>query len=611
MVAQRTDRLAAVAALFFQPIPSPASQNQPSIPLIDINEALISSITKLCLTHSPVGTYSPSVPACLAGYRSYDDPNDRLAVVDQLLERLYTFVQPCIHTLPSADREGTWNPAHLPPVRSSFTPFDLLRCYQALLSAATMAYEWKQVPIPPGFPQALILNAPPAGQDLFMNYLKAASSPAVPVASPQPPGQASLSIPPSPPSLSFAPPHLQSSAAYQKPSFAPPPQHMGGMSGNTGLPPQQFSNQGALNAFPQQTLSQGRRIDVTPKSEEDKLVFGKADIGAAALSSLVKNDPRQAAWQQRVSASKGTVASQIPLRALQHQLCDRVTRQCVKPMITPENSTAFNADITAREHFVYMAIKAGFRGREPPESLVKRFQSTALPIRATLMPSLASCAESKTTRDFFGDARSSVSLPPDAAIDLIKRALLAAWPEFDWAPLVELIDLVKALVSWSEKAKVEEPTSNKHMILRREAADLLYEGLLKIEQSADFIRYDDAAEDVIPSNDICGAATFTKWVRDEELRINKAAVFAETYGPAAGTSTALLPAPGDRPPLPAKVGTLNAALPAWHSTFPNVCIFHHCHPRGCTSQNCPHKESHAITLDPEKLSAFKKEHMLG
>ena len=640
--------------------------SETTLPIVALAEALGIAITEVCTF------FHMAPPPSLASYNSFREPNNQHAVTDELLERLHHFLLPSLEVgpmqwgtgppgacYPNEDHWGPWPQTDLPPVRPPYKPVDIFHLYNNYLGKAKLSYEQRLVQLPAGAPHTLVLmptvHPAYAGHQIFHSFLNRQTDPNTPPGRPGlPPHQdtplptshpmtpqqnaAPLAQPPMPHTLPPPFPHhspmgVPSQAAMPSthgqpgafnPAIVTPNHSLPGTPHptlNTGipppppggyqLPPYMPSTANGLNAL-NPTQPPGRRIDVAPKTDEEKLVHGKADIGAAALSALAHNDRRQIAWQTRVSAAKGNIAPDIPMRALQHQLCDRTTRLGVRPALSPENVTACTADITARERQVQLALTRAFHGNEPHESLLKRFQATALPIRCTLMPNLATCGETKTMTDFIGRKRTTEALNLLDSADLIRSTLEAAWPEFDWTPLGELVQLFRSLMGWAEKAAESNPASAKASGLQRLATDILYQGLQLIEKNADVFRYEDGPEDATPSRDICQAVTFRPWLHEKEARIHDMINMAEVFAPPT-TTDICQPVGGPATGAKGKTGvkTLNDALPAWHLAFPNVCIFHHCHPKGCNNEQCPHKASHEQTLDTDKLAEFKRKHNLA
>ena len=509
---------------------------------------------------------------------------------------------------PNLDQYGPWPQTDLPPVRPPYHPIDIFKLYSDYLWKAKDSYEKRLVQLPSGAPQTLVLLPPPTHIDerwrshqIFQGYLSRQTTvPNTPPGHSGPPAHQNTPLPnaaqPTHPSMTNPPsqntpqthvpsppqglpgtpmpppgvphlPHMGMPPAPTMPSphgqpatLNPPPTAPGHPPPpNAGIPPpppggfqipayMPSPNTGLNALLP--TQPPGRRIDVAPKTEEDKLVHGKADIGAAALNALAQNDSRQVAWQSRVSTAKGMIAPNIPMRALQHQLCDRTTRLGVRPALSLENVTALTADMSARERQVLLALTRAFHGNEPHDTIVRRFQATALPIRCTLMPNLATSGETKTTTDLLGRKRTTESLNLLDSANLIRATLMAAWPEFDWLPLVELIELFRSLMGWAEKAADTDPTSAKARGLERLATDTLHQGLQLIENNADVFRFDDA-DTMTPSRDICQAATFRQWLYEKEAKIHEMVNMAAVFAPPRPTT----PAPPPRtPPRPSPRG---------------------------------------------------------
>ena len=63
----------------------------------------------------------------------------------------------------------------------------------------------------------------------------------------------------------------------------------------------------------------------------------------------------------------------IPLRALQHQICDVLTRQSIRPTLTASNTQALEADLRARETQLERGLTPYFEGNAPPKALLNEY----------------------------------------------------------------------------------------------------------------------------------------------------------------------------------------------------------------------------------------------
>lgn len=162
------------------------------------------------------------------------------------------------------------------------------------------------------------------------------------------------------------------------------------------LPTTQRSLYGQLPSIiiqtPAQRSSGHRRADVTPKTDEQKLVAGQADVSPTVIESLQdSSDPPTAAWKSSVSSSPDIIVAGIPPAALQWQLSDSVTQDQTRTQIDPAIASTLKADSVARQQAVIKASLLYFNGQRPAEKLQKKLLATILCVRAELSPDEPLC----------------------------------------------------------------------------------------------------------------------------------------------------------------------------------------------------------------------------
>ena len=310
---------------------------------------------------------------------------------------------------------------------------------------------------------------------------------------------------------------------------------------------------------------------------------------------------RTAAWQARVTNAGGSIAPGIPLRCLQHQMADMISRACVRSLISPFTCAALDADMTARTNAIEGALAEFFNGTAPPDGLLKKLQATITCFRPSKGPDIADVAEQHTSTDAFKFKHKSDGMGFGRAAKVFPACYKAAWPEFDWSDFFALADLVDRCAD----TNLQSDNQGKRTAALQLAAQTWGEGLKRIEAGANKIRNHGGDDGDAPDVVICGHG-FKAWLEEQRKPLNSAislvgSILAQVVDKTPPAKTA---------PFGGK-GSLNGAMPAWKEAHPNKCLFHFCKDDGCKlDSKCPHAASHAEPKDQQWAADFKAKHNL-
>jgi hypothetical protein len=293
----------------------------------------------------------------------------------------------------------------------------------------------------------------------------------------------------------------------------------------------------------------------------------------------------------------------IPFQCLQHNLCDMVTRACIRGTISPNNVQALDADCRAREAQLERALTTYFDGAPPPRALLKTMQATVLPLRLTKVPSLQAVCKVYESTDAFGNKLKTLGLTHSTGLSVLAAAFAAAWAELNWAPFGELVSFIAMAVGTADRSTDDD---QKRVILHL-AAETWSEGLKRGEHGADLLRCASHAPTGGAPLEIFGSG-FSGWLESNVASFRATTRLATVWGTFSANrapSSSLAESGSKKTP-----GKINDHIAEWQSFFPGVCAFHHLNHKGCSrGDDCPHKDSHKKPIsDQSKLDKFKQDH---
>ena len=218
-----------------------------------------------------------------------------------------------------------------------------------------------------------------------------------------------------------------------------------------------------------------------PEEPEVRHVSGRAAVNPVAASRLLSQEhmPRDVIDWAKAGAAGDAAA---PKPVVQFNMADQASRAEYEREIGALLWKALEVDWAGRNGRMGRAIERvmGVGACERPA--VKRHRAALMSFRFTKLSSLQTLSSDATTSGMLGIAVDGRVVTSALLLDMSADAMEAAWPEFDWRPLVCVSRQMQRMMA-----------SGKATVMLR-AQQLGGEAFRELEEAADAARADDSGE---------------------------------------------------------------------------------------------------------------------
>ena len=340
----------------------------------------------------------------------------------------------------------------------------------------------------------------------------------------------------------------------------------------------------------------GAAYDAKPTNEFERGIAGWARVGPKVATVLQQQGEATQQWMRRATDNPGKIASNPPEDVLRVAMADSFSRKALMSELDPALATAIDMDARARAAAARAAVERRMCCVLPAKLDEQLFQTITI-FAFSKMPSIADLAAELTLKNALGGVTKLTQSKPAQVVAAIRAGLAAAYPEFDFAGLMEAEDDFRGLLDGHghEGMAMEAATVR--------AADLWHFITKHMEK-----RVREFCSGVIMAKDIPGGIYDIFQTEDIKAKLdirnesNQAAmvmVASLTGGKKQDESKSSLRHGGKK--------SLASLIGAWKGTFGDACIFHFCKTGGCSKDAAACGKAHNATVDPDKLATWLKD----
>jgi hypothetical protein len=334
-----------------------------------------------------------------------------------------------------------------------------------------------------------------------------------------------------------------------------------------------------------------------PADDFERCLSHSASVSHSVLESIRSSSGTCASWARK---AKGTSGNQItpgaPLDILRLQMADKFTQRELSDSLSPDLSDAIAAELRARAHLASAAMERCMRVKLPSD-IEKKVIDTLLPMKLSKMPSLAEISKETTVKDMLGNAtRTTTAASPIQAIAALRAGLMAAWPEYDFMPLLAAEDDIRSLLLGKHEAQAGQK------LAEARAGQLWLDVRNMIERNSDAFRNGTLLSEGSPATpyDLLGREQMHALL-DKNYEANLAATsLMASFQLTPGTNFS---DQGSSSGTVVKKKPLISLFKEWRSSFGTACAYHWT--KGCSmSADVCQKVHEEAKLDPAEVKKW-------
>ena len=217
------------------------------------------------------------------------------------------------------------------------------------------------------------------------------------------------------------------------------------------------------------------------KDDPEQAMRGVCALAHSVLDALNDQCPLRVTWEKAARVAGRELTPEPPPDVLRFMMCDKASRLMQSQYVEVGTAEAMAAEVRKREILALNAAERCLRVKlEDPTR--KKFIVALMPLKLTALPTLAKLSEAATITDGLGVTSVVSASSPVQAMAAMRAALMAAWPEFDWSPLLAAEDDARALLLGKREGGLNPE------VARSRAAQLWQEVTAHVESRADSFR---------------------------------------------------------------------------------------------------------------------------